>query len=280
MLKPNSIVVLHANDILPTNADGVMAFKQNADLFYLGGNRARDDARRGGPETAGDSLRQGNQRAHRRLGGAEGDQGTGARTERHPARRVEPFLRGNAPFARAPGRAHLFADQRAPARPGHRRDAQRPLREALPGALSSAPLRATGAADAPLAHHEGRGGGRPHPQGLRNHRRRVRPRAQVPAPRSGGVGNRGGVAPRVHPARIARIRLPAHHWFRSEQLRAPLRRKRPALRGRGFGSARRGRRIRGMELGPHPHRAGQRPLHAWGSSTPRRPRRRARTSPW
>ena len=37
MLKPNSIVVLHANDILPTNADGVMAFKQNADLFYLTG---------------------------------------------------------------------------------------------------------------------------------------------------------------------------------------------------------------------------------------------------
>lgn len=37
MLKPNSIVIVHSNDVLPTNADGVMAFKQNADLFYLTG---------------------------------------------------------------------------------------------------------------------------------------------------------------------------------------------------------------------------------------------------
>jgi Xaa-Pro aminopeptidase len=37
LLKPKSIVVLHANDVLPTNADGVMPFRQNADLFYLTG---------------------------------------------------------------------------------------------------------------------------------------------------------------------------------------------------------------------------------------------------
>ncbi len=37
LLMPNSIVVLHSNDIYPTNADGVMSFKQNADLFYLSG---------------------------------------------------------------------------------------------------------------------------------------------------------------------------------------------------------------------------------------------------
>ena len=37
LLKPNSMVILHANDIYPTNADGVMAFKQNSDLFYLTG---------------------------------------------------------------------------------------------------------------------------------------------------------------------------------------------------------------------------------------------------
>ncbi len=37
LLKPNSIVILHANDIYPTNADGTMAFKQNSDLFYLTG---------------------------------------------------------------------------------------------------------------------------------------------------------------------------------------------------------------------------------------------------
>ncbi len=36
-LKPNSIAVFNSNDILPTNADGTMAFIQNADLFYLSG---------------------------------------------------------------------------------------------------------------------------------------------------------------------------------------------------------------------------------------------------
>jgi Xaa-Pro aminopeptidase len=37
LLKPNSMVILHANDIYPTNADGTLAFKQNSDLFYLTG---------------------------------------------------------------------------------------------------------------------------------------------------------------------------------------------------------------------------------------------------
>ena len=37
LLKPNSLVIVHANDIYPTNADGTMAFKQNSDLFYLSG---------------------------------------------------------------------------------------------------------------------------------------------------------------------------------------------------------------------------------------------------
>ncbi len=36
-LKPNSLVILNANDIMPTNADGVMPFRQNSDLFYLSG---------------------------------------------------------------------------------------------------------------------------------------------------------------------------------------------------------------------------------------------------
>ncbi len=36
-LKPHSMVILLANDIYPTNADGVMPFKQNSDLFYLTG---------------------------------------------------------------------------------------------------------------------------------------------------------------------------------------------------------------------------------------------------
>ncbi|MCF7732961.1 MAG: aminopeptidase P N-terminal domain-containing protein [Akkermansiaceae bacterium] len=37
LLQPNSIVIVKANDIYPTNADGTMAFKQNSDLFYLTG---------------------------------------------------------------------------------------------------------------------------------------------------------------------------------------------------------------------------------------------------
>jgi Xaa-Pro aminopeptidase len=36
-LKPNSVVVVNANDIMPTNSDGTMRFKQNSDLFYLTG---------------------------------------------------------------------------------------------------------------------------------------------------------------------------------------------------------------------------------------------------
>ncbi len=37
LLKPNSIVIVLANDVLPTNADGTMGFKQNSDLLYLSG---------------------------------------------------------------------------------------------------------------------------------------------------------------------------------------------------------------------------------------------------
>jgi Xaa-Pro aminopeptidase len=36
-LKPHSVVVINANDIMPTNADGTMRFRQNSDLFYLSG---------------------------------------------------------------------------------------------------------------------------------------------------------------------------------------------------------------------------------------------------
>ena len=37
ILKPKSLVILNANDIMPTSADGTMGFKQNPDLFYLTG---------------------------------------------------------------------------------------------------------------------------------------------------------------------------------------------------------------------------------------------------
>lgn len=36
-LKPNSMAIFVSNDIMPTNADGSMGFKQNNDLFYLSG---------------------------------------------------------------------------------------------------------------------------------------------------------------------------------------------------------------------------------------------------
>jgi Xaa-Pro aminopeptidase len=36
-LKSNSIAVINANDVMPTNSDGTMRFRQNSDLFYLSG---------------------------------------------------------------------------------------------------------------------------------------------------------------------------------------------------------------------------------------------------
>lgn len=36
-LQGNSVVVVNANDIMPTNSDGTMRFRQNSDLFYLTG---------------------------------------------------------------------------------------------------------------------------------------------------------------------------------------------------------------------------------------------------
>lgn len=37
LLQPGALVIVHANDIMPTNADGVMPFDQNRDLYYLSG---------------------------------------------------------------------------------------------------------------------------------------------------------------------------------------------------------------------------------------------------
>ncbi|MCG8476192.1 MAG: aminopeptidase P family protein [Cytophagales bacterium] len=36
-MKPQSVAILSANDIMPTNADGMMDFRQNNDMFYLSG---------------------------------------------------------------------------------------------------------------------------------------------------------------------------------------------------------------------------------------------------
>jgi len=37
LLNAGSVAVFNSNDIMPTNADGTMGFKQNSDLFYLSG---------------------------------------------------------------------------------------------------------------------------------------------------------------------------------------------------------------------------------------------------
>lgn len=44
LLEPGALVVIHSNDIYPTNADGVMPFKQNANLYYLCGIDQEDTA--------------------------------------------------------------------------------------------------------------------------------------------------------------------------------------------------------------------------------------------
>src|SRR5688572_31166394 len=36
-LKPCSLAVFNSNDVMPTNGDGTMPFRQNNDLFYLTG---------------------------------------------------------------------------------------------------------------------------------------------------------------------------------------------------------------------------------------------------
>lgn len=36
-LKPHSLLVVNANDVMPTNSDGTARFRQNSDLFYLSG---------------------------------------------------------------------------------------------------------------------------------------------------------------------------------------------------------------------------------------------------
>ena len=37
LLKPKSLAIFNSNDLMPTNADGTMPFRQNNDIFYLSG---------------------------------------------------------------------------------------------------------------------------------------------------------------------------------------------------------------------------------------------------
>jgi len=43
-MLPESIAIFHSNDVMPTNADGIMGFRQNNDLFYLTGIDQEDTA--------------------------------------------------------------------------------------------------------------------------------------------------------------------------------------------------------------------------------------------
>ena len=36
-MKPRSVAIIHANDIMPSNADGTLKFVQNSNLFWLTG---------------------------------------------------------------------------------------------------------------------------------------------------------------------------------------------------------------------------------------------------
>lgn len=57
-LKPKSIVVLHSNDIVNTNADGTLPFKQNSNLFYLSGTDQEETILILAPDFQDESMRE------------------------------------------------------------------------------------------------------------------------------------------------------------------------------------------------------------------------------
>ena len=57
-LPPDSLVITHSNDIMPTNADGTMGFHQNADLFYLSGINQEESILLLAPNALEESLRE------------------------------------------------------------------------------------------------------------------------------------------------------------------------------------------------------------------------------
>jgi len=57
-LKPNSAVIIHSNDVLPTNADGTMAFRQNTNLLYLTGIEQEETILIMAPDHPNEKLRE------------------------------------------------------------------------------------------------------------------------------------------------------------------------------------------------------------------------------
>ena len=58
LMLPNSLAVLNANDILPTNADGTLPLRQNTDLFYLSGIDQEETVLLLYPEAHEESMRE------------------------------------------------------------------------------------------------------------------------------------------------------------------------------------------------------------------------------
>lgn len=58
LLPPNSLAVLNANDVLPTNADGSMPYHPNADLFYLTGVEQEESILLLAPDAYDEKLRE------------------------------------------------------------------------------------------------------------------------------------------------------------------------------------------------------------------------------
>ncbi len=57
-LPDKSLAVFNANDVMPTNADGTMTFRQNSDLFYLSGIDQEDSILVLFPDFANDAWRE------------------------------------------------------------------------------------------------------------------------------------------------------------------------------------------------------------------------------
>jgi Xaa-Pro aminopeptidase len=58
MLPPRSLVVLNANDVLPTNADGSLSLVPNSDLFYLSGVEQEESILVLSPDASDEKLRE------------------------------------------------------------------------------------------------------------------------------------------------------------------------------------------------------------------------------
>ncbi len=57
-MKPRSVAVIRSNDIMPTNADGTMGFKQNSNLFYLTGVDQEESIVLIAPDFPNDQMRE------------------------------------------------------------------------------------------------------------------------------------------------------------------------------------------------------------------------------